>query len=244
MRRVFTISSKRMKQIQKESDIEKMAAILEFVSRLIKITGIIPYQLALPSPPESEINSYNEKELRLKYNLEKSSISLYEYNKLIHFLKCFVDAILKALDLESDKLNIPNIKYISLRSPLEILLIFSILTPIVPFIIKTISWFQDLVLKHYSIKEKKLAIIKSENEISLLDLQQKKLIFDLSYKIQEEKPDIKKDDAINISLHLNNYISNIIDNKHIFEHKIFSESTEISLKGIEQLKSKKDKELK
>lgn len=210
---------------QSTHDIPEIADMFEFVVRLYKITGNLPHSLALPKSTSSEIVGREYETFRIKSSLLNDRISFSEFIQLSQGLSDIIKV--------SEKLAIqngivrdfsePRIIYLSLQSPLEV--IFALALGLPPALLKLITWYQDVVLKHIEIEKGKIELetLHVEQELRLLELQQ---------KIQNELPKASTDDTKKLVIHLHNHLSLIRDSDSFLDYEASTDREKEVIKSL------------
>jgi len=228
IRNIYTLLGDKYKSARENLNVSEVANIYEFLARLYKIVGNIPYLLALPDS-SSHIQEQKDEFIRIKASLLNNLISLKNFNKLSSDILNLYE-IIQNIALKYGiifKRTTPQITYLSLSSPLEIIIITGgIVGGITPFILKLFSMYKDIVLKDVQIEKEKI------------DLQSKKLEQDIKlieYKTKlREYLKITKKESNEVTDSINNHINFILS-------PIFIDYEVSTKDGMEMIKSKTER---
>ena len=228
IRNIYTLLGDKYNSAREHFDVKEVANIYEFLARLVKIVDNIPYLFSLPDS-SSHIQIQKDEFIRIKALLLDNVISLKNFNKLssdiLNLYEVIQNIALKYGIIS--KRTIPQITYLSLGSPLEIIIISgAIFSGMAPFILKLFSMYKDIVLKNVQIEKEKtdLKKIKLEREIRLIE-----------YKIKlREGLNITEKESKEVAESINNHVNFILS-------PIFIDYELSTKDGMEKIKSKTER---
>lgn len=222
---------------QRERNLHEIADLLEFVTRLYKITGALPRALALPEPKPAFLPEQGREVLRITASLQENSIVLPELHRLSHDLHEVLVAAAKVVFPEAaEHRTIPaRVIFLSLQSPLVIEILVAAGLP--SALLKFISWFQNFVLKNREIEKAELDIEQTKLEITKQKIEMEKQLIErdlrlieLQRKIHEQHAGAKADDVDQLTLSLRGHITWIREADSFTDYRISNEREERIIK--------------
>ncbi len=214
IKRIQLALEEKFRTAQREQNMEEIADIFEFLSRLYKITGSLPRTLALPAPQRTIPPRDGEEILRVTSTLLDDRIELADFIRLTQSLSNVLATATEVVLAENTLAFriAPTLISLSLQSPLEIFLAVSAGLPAA--ILKFISWYQEFILKNQEIHKAELEVERTRLEIEQqkLELDKQKLSaqvqwLDLKEKIRREHAAAKEEEVDDLIVQMHQHIA-------------------------------------